>query len=369
MCSTSISLKNLLGIITLIVCSFSTINAQKTILVVGGAGYIGSHTSYLLAQKGYNVVILDSFVRNQPWPHNWATVIKGDFGDVKTLDNVFTAYDIDTVMLFAAHIDVGESVNLPQSYYYNNVVKTLTLLNRMRKYNVNKIIFSSTCAVYGNPTTLVVGENHPTNPISPYGKSKLMVEMILEDFARAYNLASVTLRYFNVAGVLSQAGLSTPTTHVIDIILDCIAHHKPFSIFGNNHNTPDGTPIRDYIHVVDIASGHIKAMHFLNKKMITNELKAYRFNLGTGTGFSVQELVTAANATTGKPLSVIITDPRPGDLEKIIADPAAAMEHLDWKPKYSTLEQIFNSIITAQEQAATAVNSLITSITQTGSVS
>ena len=325
-----------------------TAHAQ-TILVTGGAGYIGSHTAYLLHRAGHNVIILDNFSHQQPWPHTWATVIRGDFADTTLLDRIFTEYPIESVMHFAASIQVGESVEKPDLYWNNNVTKTLTLLNRMHAHNVKHFIFSSTCAVYGKPQTDTVNENHPTTPVSPYGDTKLAIERALHNYADAGKIAYVSLRYFNVSGACPEFGLGAPITHVTDIILDCQKRNVPFSIFGNDYNTIDGTGIRDYVHVRDIARGHIKAMKYLHKKTAQiNETHAYVFNLGTGSGYSVGQLVTAAEAATNEKIKTIIAPRRPGDMGKIAADATRAQQELGWIPKYSSLEHIFKTTIDSQ---------------------
>jgi UDP-glucose 4-epimerase len=314
---------------------------KQTILLTGGAGYIGSHTAYLLAQKGYDVVILDSLVHGQSFKHSWATLIKGDCADANLLHQIFSSYTIAAVMHFAAFIDVGESVRSPLAFYDNNVAKTLRLLEVMRTHNIARFIFSSSCAIYGAPEFIPLTEEHPKNPISPYGKSKLMVEMILEDLQAAYGLQYVSLRYFNAAGALPEQGLGerhVPETHVIPLLLHAAQHKKPFTIFGTEHQTKDGTCVRDYVHVLDIAQAHILALEHLLK-----QLPSDHFNLGTGSGFSVKELVQAVTHLTGIPLKTILAKARPGDPALLIADPTKANTILGWKPTHSQLDYIIKT--------------------------
>ena len=317
---------------------------KKNILVVGGAGYIGSHTAYLLAQQNHNVIVLDKFVHNQEFCAPWATIVKQDFGDEKVLEKIFTDYQIDAVMHFAAFIEVGESVKYPEKFYQNNVVKTLTLLNSMIKHDVKKIIFSSSCAVYGEPEKVPMDETNPLAPISPYGKNKLAIEFALQDYSRAYDLKYVSLRYFNAAGSLPDAGLGEqhdPETHIIPLMLRAIKNNKTFKIFGTDYNTPDGSCIRDYVHVLDIANAHVLALDYID-----NTSKSSAFNLGSGNGFSVKEMINITEKICDKKMSVKKENRRPGDPAVLLADPTKAKEILGWQPKYSELEHILQSALT-----------------------
>ena len=338
---------------------------KKTILIPGGAGYIGSHTAYLLAQQGHHVVILDKFVHNQNFSHNWATIIEGDFADKKLLEKIFVTYNVDAVMHFAAFIEVGESVKNPQRFYQNNVVKTLTLLDTMLAHNVKKFIFSSSCAVYGEPIKIPMTESHPCNPISPYGKNKLAVEFALQDYDRAYGLKYVSLRYFNACGALPEEGLGEqhdPETHIIPLMIRAIKQNKIFKIFGTDYDTPDGTCIRDYIHVLDIAQAHILALKHIDKcgmippaegvhleQGVHLENRSDHFNLGSGSGFSVKEMITKVEKIFGKKMDIQKIARRPGDPAILLADPSKAKTILGWEPKYSDLEKILESAITADE--------------------
>jgi UDP-glucose 4-epimerase len=314
---------------------------RDTILVTGGAGYIGSHTAWLLARCGYNVIILDTLYQNQPVHFPWARVVKGDCSDTQLLESLFTRYNITAVMHFAAFLAVGDSVKHPLEYYDNNVSGTRVLLEMMVKHHVLKFIFSSSCAVYGKPQQLPLTESHARNPINPYGKTKYAVEMMLEDCAHAYGLQFVSLRYFNAAGTIPNENLHewhVPETHIIPLLLQSAFLGKPFSIFGTDYSTPDGTCIRDYVHVQDIAQAHYKALFHLQQKRPSDV-----FNLGTGVGHSVQELIAAASHITGKEIKIIKADRRPGDPAVLVADGTKASNVLGWKPECSDLETILKT--------------------------
>lgn len=316
-------------------------NVALTILITGGAGYIGSHTAFILAQLGYNLIIFDAFIHNQTFNPSWATVIKGDIENRQLLEEIFTTHTIHAVMHFAAYIEVGESVKNPYKFYHNNVIKTLNLLTVMRKYNITKFIFSSSCAVYGIPQFLPLTEEHPKNPISPYGKTKLMVEMMLEDFSQAYNLKYVSLRYFNAAGALPEQALGEqhiPETHVIPLLFENLHNGTTFNIFGNDYATPDGTAIRDYVHVIDIAQAHILALNYLE-----NDNPSDSFNLGTGKGVSVQELIQAVEIICKKHVTTHWAKRRAGDPLMLVADPSKAEKILGWKPQHSSILTIIQS--------------------------
>lgn len=312
-----------------------------SILIAGGAGYIGSHTAFLLAQLGYHIIIFDAFLHNQLFSPSWATVIKGDIENTQMLSDIFTSYKIDAVMHFAANIEVGESVKDPAKFYNNNVAKTLNLLNAMHKHNVNKFIFSSSCAVYGTPQYMPLTEDHPKNPISPYGKTKLMTELMLEDFCKAYSLSYVALRYFNAAGALPQEGLGEqhiPETHVIPLLLQSAYEGTTFNVFGTDYPTPDGTAIRDYVHVLDIARAHVLALQYLEAGNSSDS-----FNLGTGTGVSVKEMIHAVETVCKKMLPIIWAGRRAGDPAILVANASKAEQKLGWKPQHSSLEAIIQS--------------------------
>lgn len=340
-----------------------SVSIHPTVVVTGGAGYIGSHAALLLAQKGYNVIVLDTFKHHQHVPHPFEmtsltelnhvctretdknegkiSVITSDYADQNVLAEIFQNNNVTAVMHFAALIEVGESVTSPRAFYNNNVIKTCALLETMLDHNVKNFIFSSSCAVYGQPHEMPISETHPTNPISPYGKNKLMVEMMLEDFAHAYGLNFVALRYFNAAGALPECGLGEqhqPESHLIPLLLRAAHEGKPVTIFGNDYPTQDGTCVRDYIHVWDVAQAHYAAL-----KHLTNGGASDVFNLGTGRGFSVQEMVSAVEKACNTRLTCTINPRRVGDPALLIANPTKAQEILGWKAQSSDIQTIISS--------------------------
>lgn len=320
---------------------------SKTIMIPGGAGYIGSHTAYLLAQKGHKVIILDKLIHKQKFDHKWATLIQQDFSDEIVLDQIFSTHKIDAVMHFAALIEVGESVKKPQEFYHNNVVKTIKLLDSMLKHKVKNFIFSSSCAVYGEPIKTPMDENNPYDPISPYGKNKLAIEFALQDYSKAYDLKYVSLRYFNASGALPKAGLGEqhdPETHIIPLMLRAIKNQTTFKIFGTDYCTVDGSCIRDYVHVLDIADAHVLALEHLEKTGKSDE-----FNLGSGKGFSVKEMINFAEKICGKKMQVVEQARRPGDPAVLLADPTKAKNILGWKLENSNLENILKSALEWEE--------------------
>ncbi|WP_029681800.1 UDP-glucose 4-epimerase GalE [Picosynechococcus sp. NKBG15041c] len=316
--------------------------AGKTVLVTGGAGYIGSQAVLSLQRRGYRVIVLDNLVyghRDLVESVLKAELIVGDTGDRPLLDQIFADYAIDAVMHFAAYAYVGESVTEPAKYYRNNVMGTLTLLEAMVAAGVKQFVFSSTCATYGEPTEIPIPESHPQNPINPYGMSKLMVEKILWDFDRAYGLRSVMFRYFNAAGADPAGNLGedhNPETHLIPLILfAALGKRESISIFGTDYPTADGTCIRDYIHVSDLADAHVLGLEYLLQGGSTDA-----FNLGNGNGFSVQEVIAAARKITGKNIQAIAGDRRPGDPPSLVGSSEKARTILGWQPQYANLELI-----------------------------
>lgn len=313
----------------------------KTILVVGGAGYIGSHTAWLLHKQGYNIIILDALLQKQNFNPTWAKLIKEDFANTQVLKQIFTSYNIDTVMHFAALIEVGESVKKPKEFYENNVTKTLILLNSMLEHNVKKLIFSSSCAVYGIPQKTTLDESHPFSPINPYGKNKLAIEFALNDYSQAYDFNYISLRYFNAAGSLFEQRLGEwhiPETHVIPLLLRAAMQSKEFLIFGDDYPTSDGTCIRDYVHVQDIAQAHILACNYLDKYQKSNV-----FNLGSQKGYSVKELITEVENICKIKIKVKVCPRRTGDVPILVANSTKASGELGWKANNSSLQNILSS--------------------------
>lgn len=314
------------------------------ILVTGGAGYIGSHSVLKLIEEGYEVVILDNLV----YGHQdlVETVLKtklivGDTSDRPLLQQIFSEHQIEAVMHFAAYAYVGESVTKPAKYYQNNVVGTLTLLEAMVEAKIDKFIFSSTCATYGVPQKVPITEDQPQSPINPYGATKLMVERILQDFDPAYNLRSVCLRYFNAAGADPQGRIGedhNPETHLIPLVLQtALGHRESVSIYGTDYDTFDGSCIRDYIHVTDLAQAH-----FLALKYLLADGKTDVFNLGNGNGFSVKQVIDTARKVTGKEIKAVECDRRPGDPPALVGSGEKAQKTLGWQPQYADLEAIIS---------------------------
>ena len=289
-----------------------SIKTAKSVLVTGGAGYIGAHACKALAKAGYTPVTYDNLVYGHPKAVRWGPLEKGDIGDRKQLEMVMKKYNPSAVMHFAAYAYVGESVMNPKIYYRNNVAGTLSLLESMISCNIDKIIFSSTCATYGMPDQIPIDEDHRQHPINPYGRSKLMIEWILQDFAAAYDLKFVSLRYFNAAGADPDAEIGEdhdPETHLIPLVLEAASGRRnQLEIFGTDYDTYDGTCIRDYIHVSDLADAHLLALEYLNSDGLSDV-----FNLGNGNGFSVREVIAAAMRITGCDIPCREADRRPGD--------------------------------------------------------
>ena len=311
---------------------------MKTILVMGGAGYIGSHTVKHLLDQGYQVVVADNLIYGHKEAVDArATFIHADLLDSYSLEKVFKAYPIDAVVHFAAFAAVGESVQDPERYYFNNVIGTLNLLHVMQSHGVKKIVFSSTCATYGEPQYTPINEQHPQNPINPYGRTKLMIEQIFADYEKAYGLEHIALRYFNAAGCAADGSIGeshTPETHLIPLVLKAIKGERSnIKVFGMDYDTPDGTCIRDYIHVEDLASAH---------RLALEKLGSYSgcLNLGTGIGTSVKEIISAAENVSGKKCPIEYVERRTGDPARLFADNTLAKKILGWAPKYTQIEDI-----------------------------
>jgi UDP-glucose 4-epimerase len=309
------------------------------ILVCGGAGYIGSHMVQLLAERGHDVTTYDNLSTGHRDAVLGGRFEFGDLADSDALDRVFQSARFDAVMHFAAFIRVEESVAQPGKYFRNNFCNTLNLLEAMVRNGVQRFIFSSTAAVYGEPQYVPVDEKHPREPISPYGVSKKMVEDALFDFSKAYGLKAVPLRYFNAAGADPQARLGPrhdPLTHLIPLVLRAAAGVNPnVKLFGRDYPTPDGTALRDYIHVVDLCEAHLAAIDYL---MNGGETRA--FNLGVGRGFSVQEVIDSAKRVTGRDFEVITEGRRPGDTAQLVSNPSLANQVLGWKARFVDLDTI-----------------------------
>lgn len=314
----------------------------RTVLVTGGAGYIGSHTCKALSQAGFTPISYDSLFRGNDWATKYGPLEIGDLHDSERLREVIARYKPVGVVHFAALAYVGESVENPLMYYKNNVSGTISLLNAMRAENIGRIVFSSTCATYGTPDKNPIHEDMPQSPINPYGQSKLMVEQILKDCTQAWRLSAVALRYFNAAGADAELEIGEchdPETHLIPLTLSAAkGDSKSLTIFGKDHPTPDGTCIRDYIHVTDLANAHVKALEFSAK---SPGFEA--FNLGTGKGVSILELINLAQAVTGKVVPFRYGDQRPGDPSALISDPQRANKVLGWTPKHSDLSNILET--------------------------
>jgi UDP-glucose 4-epimerase len=315
---------------------------NKTVLVTGGAGYIGSHAVQLLERRGINVVVLDNLVygHSDLVEANFkAKLIVGDIGDRNLLSKIFSSHKIDAIIHFAAYAYVGESVLDPAKYYHNNVVGSLSLLEAMREHGINNIVFSSTCATYGMPQYIPIDEIHAQNPINPYGFTKLAVERMIQDYGRAYGLRSIIFRYFNAAGADPDGLLGedhSPETHLIPLVLQ-VASGKlsSVSIFGTDYDTPDGTCIRDYIHVSDLAEAHVLGLEYLWKNQTSNI-----FNLSNGKGFSVKEVIDTAQQVTGKKIPVDFCPRRLGDPPVLVGNSINASQVLGWQPQYYQLDKI-----------------------------
>ena len=309
------------------------------ILVCGGAGYIGSHMVKMLVANGFKVTVFDNLSTGHIEAVTEATFIKGDLLNPADLFDLFKDNNFEAVMHFSARSLVGESMVDPALYYRNNVVGSLNLLDVMRRHKVTKFIFSSSAAIFGNPVQDLINEQHPKAPINPYGETKLMVEQILNNYHSAYELRSVSLRYFNAAGAdpLATIGEShNPESHLIPNVLRSLLSGKnKLKVFGDNYPTEDGTCVRDYIHINDLCTAHLKALAYLESNN-----GAYGINLGNSTGFSILEIIKAAEKVTGKTIPYTVAPPRAGDPARLVADAKLAGEALDWQPKHTDLEEI-----------------------------
>ncbi|MEZ5329160.1 MAG: UDP-glucose 4-epimerase GalE [Verrucomicrobiales bacterium] len=316
---------------------------EKAVLVTGGAGYIGSHTVRQLVEHHRDccVVVLDSLERGHAESilDPEVKLFTGDMADQELVEEVFTTFQIEAVIHFAAYTYVGESVAEPLKYYRNNTAAPLTILEAMQRHGCKQFIFSSTAATYGNPVAIPMTEEHPQQPINPYGASKLMLEQIIRDCESAWGLRAVFLRYFNASGCAPDAAIGEdhdPETHLIPLILMAISGEREnITVFGENYETPDGTCVRDYIHVLDLANAHLKALDYLDKGGAT-----VACNLGTGKGVSVREMLAIAEAVTGIKVPVVYGERRPGDPAELVADPARARAILGWEAEYTDVTEI-----------------------------
>lgn len=309
------------------------------ILITGGAGYIGSHINKMLAQKGYETVVFDNLVYGHREAVKWGVLEIGDLADEKRLDEIFKKYPIESVFHFAAYAYVGESVTEPSKYYNNNVANTLHLLDAMKKHDIKHIVFSSTCATYGVLQQMPVTEEMEQKPINPYGASKLMIERILSDYHKAYGLNYCCLRYFNAAGADPDGEIGEshdPETHLIPLILAAAAGDREFiKVFGTDYPTRDGSCIRDYIHVTDLADAHLRAMDYLKKGG-----ESTCMNLGNCVGSTVLEVIEVARKVTGREIPMVLDNRRPGDPPILEGSAKKAEQLLGWKPKYGEIQVI-----------------------------
>jgi UDP-glucose 4-epimerase len=311
------------------------------ILIVGGAGYIGAHVNKLLSQKGHKTVVFDNLSRGHPEFVKWGEFFYGDLSDKDQIRACFKKYSINAVMHFSAFAYVGESVAEPIKYYKNNVANTLNLLEVMLELKVMHFVFSSSCATYGVPERIPITEDHPQKPINPYGRTKLMVEGILKDFDTAYGMKHVSLRYFNAAGADSDAEIGEwhePETHLIPLVLDAALGGPEVRIYGTDYDTPDGTCIRDYIHVSDLADAHMLALQYLLQTG-----KSGVFNLCNGGGFSVREVIETAEKVTGQDIRWVEAERREGDPPVLVGDCEKAREILQWEPGFNILDTIIRT--------------------------
>ena len=312
------------------------------ILVTGGAGFIGSHTAKALARRGFVPVVYDNLSTGHRWAVRWGPFVHGDLADGVLLRETMRRERIEAVIHFAAFAYVGESVQHPRAYFQNNVVNTLGLLDAMLDCGVEHCVFSSTCATYGVPTSLPIDEAHAQAPVNPYGESKLFDERALHAYDAAYGLRSVSLRYFNAAGADPDGELGEahdPETHLIPLVIEAARGRRPSTdIYGTDYPTPDGTAVRDFIHVADLADAHVRALDYLRQDGATTAL-----NLGTGHGHSVREIIAAVRAFSGRTINVRELPRRTGDPPALVANAQRAHEVLGWQPRYRSLAEIIES--------------------------
>ena len=321
------------------------------VLVLGGAGYIGSHMVKLLVREGLSVTIFDNLVTGHRDVLQGCDFVEGDIRDEADLQRAFSGKHFGAVMHFAAHCYVGESVADPAKYYSNNMLGTLRTLDAMRRFGVNKLVFSSSCATYGIPDAVPIAESHPQRPVSPYGVTKYVSERMIRDYGAAYGVRAVSLRYFNAAGCDPDGELGErhdPETHLIPLVLKEAIRvsqggdpkNTTLKVFGDAYSTPDGTCIRDYVHVADLCAAHLLAMH----RLLEGRVEGFEaYNLGSERGFSVKEVIEVSRAVSGVPVGYEVSAPRPGDPAELVADASRAKEVLGWKPQYAALERIIGT--------------------------
>jgi UDP-arabinose 4-epimerase len=309
------------------------------VLITGGAGYIGSHTAKLLAVSGHTPIVFDDFTQGHDWAVKWGPLERGSLADQGRLREVFAAHKVEAVVHFAASALVGESMSQPTKYFRNNTVATLNLLDAMREAGVATIVFSSTCATYGDPVRVPIDETHPQTPVNPYGESKLMVEKILRWYGSAYGLKWIALRYFNAAGADPEGEIGEdhdPETHLIPLVIGAaLGTRPPVKVFGTDYPTPDGSAVRDYVHVMDLADAHRRALEGLD-----NGTASQAINLGTGQGHSVRSVIETVNRVGGKKVPFEEAPRRAGDPPELVAAPGRARDVLGWSCRYAALEVI-----------------------------
>ncbi|MCE5324453.1 UDP-glucose 4-epimerase GalE [bacterium] len=313
-----------------------------SILVTGGLGYVGSHAVKMLMERGESVVSLDDLVFGHKEAASGSEIIIGDIGDKDLLRQIFSSHKIEAVMHFAAFADVGESVADPKKYYVTNVSKSLAMLDMMLEFDIKMMIFSSSAATFGEPKEIPIPEDHPKDPTNPYGRSKLMLEEILKEYEHAYGLRSISFRYFNASGA-DPSGLigedHKPEHHIIPLVLEVASgKREQFNMFGTDWPTPDGTCIRDYVHVTDLAQAHVLGLDALR-----NGKQTTVYNLGNGSGYSNREVIATAEQVTGKKIKVVDAPRRPGDPAVLVASSKKIMAELGWSPKYPDLKTIIET--------------------------
>ena len=316
-------------------------SSEKHVLVTGGAGYIGSHAAKALAGRGYVPVSYDNLVYGHRWAVQSGPFVEGDIGDRAKLLETISRYNISAVMHFAAFAYVGESVKKPELYFNNNVTKSLILLDAIVDSGVRHIVFSSSCATYGTPERVPISEDNPQLPVNPYGETKLIMERALKWYAGAHDLTCAALRYFNAAGADLDGKLGenhSPETHLIPLVFEAIDGKRTLEVYGADYPTPDGTCVRDYIHVADLADAHVKALDYLFAGG-----ESIAMNLGTGNGHSVKDVISVAQEVTGRPVPHNIVPRREGDPAMLVADASLAARVLDWHPQHSNLDSIIRT--------------------------